>query len=407
MVCMECDRPEDCAKIPPKMLVLSLMTLTMLNAGPSGQLAFVSGSAHGGRCLSVVDLNTGVVDRVGLGAADGAPVWSPDGTWIAFTSNAPSGRGIHIVRADGSEHRALPHALPWNRWPRWSLDGAKLAYTASDPDAVLSAARAAESPGGGNEDPAADIGAAVGCIMVYDPATAIETPWAGGRHGLMRPVWIRASTLRDLLRAQSKPDADGLDINLEAAGENGSGLMVAIGLTRAEGKRSTDMFLITKDVATPIPASVMPSPDPYEEWAPEPNPKFETFAFESNDGGDREIFVFTTKGPADVTNHHAADWNPVWSPDGKWLAFESFRSGRRGIFRVYPDTARVFPVAVSPGSDNWHPAWSPDGRWLAFVSNRTGNPDIYVTDAEGHEVMRVVSDPGEDLAPAWRPEPRQ
>ena len=114
----------------------------------------------------------------------------------------------------------------------------------------------------------------------------------------------------------------------------------------------------------------------YAEWHVEPSPDGSGVAFESNDGGDREIFVLTKKGTADVSNHRAADWAPVWSPKGEWLAFESFRDGRRGIYRVFPQTARVLPVAVSNDADNWWPTWSPNGEWLVFVSNRTGDPEL-------------------------------
>jgi len=94
----------------------------------------------------------------------------------------------------------------------------------------------------------------------------------------------------------------------------------------------------------------------------------------------------------------------VWSPDGRWLAFESFRGGRRGVYCAYRDTVRVSAMAVEEDSDCWHPAWSPDGKSFAFVSNRTGDAEIYIADFRSRKTRRLTQHPGLDAAPAWRPE---
>ena len=128
-------------------------------------------------------------------------------------------------------------------------------------------------------------------------------------------------------------------------------------------------------------------------------------AFESNEGGDREIMVLVGKrGIVNVSNHRAADWNPVWSPDGDNLAFESFRGGTRGIYNVYTDTAHVTPLAADPEANCWSPAWSPDSQTLAFVSDRSGQAEIYRTGVAGDEWKPITSTGGPKAAPAWRPE---
>src|SRR5262249_857036 len=55
-------------------------------------------------------------------------------------------------------------------------------------------------------------------------------------------------------------------------------------------------------------------------------------------GGQRDIWTIASSGdPASivaVTNDVALDWNPVWSPDGRYLYFASDRAGWMGLWRV-------------------------------------------------------------------------
>jgi Tol biopolymer transport system component len=113
--------------------------------------------------------------------------------------------------------------------------------------------------------------------------------------------------------------------------------------------------------------------------------------------------MLARRGITDVSNHREADWNPVWSRDDKWIAFESFRGGRRGVYRLFPDTARVFPVATAGEYDCWAPAWSPDSDWLAYVSMASGRPQIHLFNIEANEDHPLTNQPGYALAPAWRP----
>ena len=50
------------------------------------------------------------------------------------------------------------------------------------------------------------------------------------------------------------------------------------------------------------------------------------------------------------------------------------------------------------------PRWSPDGRWLAFDSIAAANPDIYVIEAEGGPPRRLTSGPFGNLMPSWSPD---
>ncbi len=361
-----------------------LMLVAACSGAPT-EIAFVSGTEQEDRCVCVLDVESGAVRRVGAGDRDGAPVWSPDGAWLAFQSKQPDGMGVRVVRADGSDGRALAHQHVWNHAPAWAPDGRRLAYTAD-----------------------ADMGM-VRHLMVYDLETDTETRWAEQTlaSGFFTPVWMPNLLLMTALNPEQDLELEGVDTAALLAEAEAEGALLAIGLVGEPGALSTEIFLATSGQAAPLLPLLTPDSHRYAEWAVRPSGDGERIAFESNDGGDRELFIINKRGLADVTNHRAADWNPVWSNDDKWLAFESFRGGRRGVYRLFSDTARVFPVAAGPDHANWAPAWSPDDDCIAFVSDRSGDPELYLFEIDSGVTRRLTEHAGPDLAPAWRPEVRK
>ena len=63
---------------------------------------------------------------------------------------------------------------------------------------------------------------------------------------------------------------------------------------------------------------------------------------------------------------------PVWSPDGKWIAFFAYRDGGYDLWAIAPDGSNQHKLTVGPYDDR-EPAWSHDGTRIAFASDR-GNP---------------------------------
>jgi TolB protein len=93
---------------------------------------------------------------------------------------------------------------------------------------------------------------------------------------------------------------------------------------------------------------------------------------------------------------------PVWSPDGQWIAYRSIEDNNHEIYIVRPDGASRTNLSNDPALDI-EPDWSPDGRWLVFVSYRHDDFDLYIMKADGSDVARITTSPGKDSDPSWGP----
>ncbi len=123
------------------------------------------------------------------------------------------------------------------------------------------------------------------------------------------------------------------------------------------------------------------------------------------DSGQYEQII-SLKGP--VNNL----W-PAWSRDGSIIFYSQSSSGSPPIlvYRKYEDRSSASPVEnripTNPKTDVGPEARvnpSPDGFWLAYESWPDGkNYDIYMMNSNGSNQERLTTDPGVDFSPVWRP----
>jgi Tol biopolymer transport system component/imidazolonepropionase-like amidohydrolase len=97
---------------------------------------------------------------------------------------------------------------------------------------------------------------------------------------------------------------------------------------------------------------------------------------------------------------------PAWSPDGRQLAFQAYRSGTWAIWTMNADGRNVRQVTSGPFDDR-EPHWSPDGTRLAFSSDRSGNYDVWTVAIDGGVLRQLTTDAGNDFMPAWSPDGRE
>jgi TolB protein len=270
--------------------------------------------------------------------------------------------------------------------PAWSPDGAWIAYVSGNPEFVYSTYTF------GNLAPSA--------IWLAPAGGGQPIPVTDNKSLNVSPVWLPGGRL---LLFVSDRDG-GRDIYRVALSSSGqpvgpptrltAGLNVHTISLSADGKRLTySVFTETANVwAVPIPrhdvvsvsqgTAVTTGRQITEGLDVSRDGRW--LAFDSDRSGNQDIYKMPLAGgePEQLTTDPQDDFGPGWSPDGKEIAFHSFRNGNRDIF-IMPAAGGPAQPAVATAAQERGPDWSPDGQQLAFSSNQTGRYEVYIVSREG------------------------
>jgi Tol biopolymer transport system component len=121
--------------------------------------------------------------------------------------------------------------------------------------------------------------------------------------------------------------------------------------------------------------------------------------------GAGALFVATASGSdaRQITPWGYAFLGYDWSPDARWIVFQR-PYGQ--LYLVHPDGSglRRLPLALRSGEGAQNPVWSPDGRRIAFSLSREGHANIYTVGLDGRDLRQVTRGVNVDeQTPDWSP----
>jgi tricorn protease len=383
------------------------------------------------------------------------PMFSPDGTWIAFTGDYDGNVDVYAIPASGgvpkrlthhpgvdevvgwtpggkqilfrsrrnsyagfnrlftvSLEGGLPHELPLPiaEAGSYSPDGKHIAYVPTDNNRRLSAIAWKRYRGGkASHIWVTNLSDYSTEQLPHDSANDGNPIWVGDKIYFLSdrngPFNLYAYDVKSKKVEQALP-GNGADIKSASAGPGGIVYEQFGSLNLfdpATGK--------SKMVAVTVPADL-----------PNVRPHFKKVENEISDAsispsGARAVFeahgeIFTVpaeKGDIrNLTNTSGVmERDPTWSPDGKWVAFFSDESGEYQLFLKPPDGMGE-PKKISlgsPASFYYRPTWSPDSKKIVYTDKRLNV--WYVDLAKGTPVKidsTTYDTPDRTVNPVWSPD---
>jgi tricorn protease len=420
--------------------------------------------AYGGQLWSVSRKGGDAVQLTNGPGRKSNPQFSPDGKWIAFTSRDGGNPNVYVMPAEGGQPRQLTYSPGPDLVEGWTPDGRNILFrsTLRSYSFRFEQLYTVSLEGGPEREvplPMAYQGSYSpdGTHLAYTPLPRelffigldnfVHAYWSQYHGGLAPQVWI--ANLADS-RIVKIPHENASDFNPMWVGKKIYFLSA----------RSNPISLYVYDPATKkvspvianhgqdiMSASAGPGAIVYEQFGslhlydlrsrrehevhvtirgdfPEMRPHFENVSDHAlNAGisptGARAVFeshgeiltVPASKGDVrNITNSPSvADRYPAWSPDGKWIAYFSDRSGEYALeIKSQDGMGAVRSISLGqPPSFFYHPVWSPDSKKIAYTDKRL---NVWYVDFDHPTPVKIDTDTyfafTPALNPAWSPDSR-
>ena len=422
------------------------------------------------------------------------PKFSPDGQWIAFTGEYDGNADVYVVPVLGGEPKRLTYHPGGDAVLGWSPDGRILFRSTRDSDLPDYSKLFLVSPEGGVPEelsvPRASLASfsSDGQRIAYNMTSQETRTWKRYRGGWKSPIALFNLKTHAY---EALPTTEAMDMFPMWSGNSvyfisdRDGVMNLYRMELATKKVSkltnyTEFDIkwpslgpnaiayenggllyaydLKKNKAEQIPINV--ASDDVTARAEIRNVGNRIGAFEISPSGARALFeargeIFTVPAehgnPRNLTNSSGVhEVSPTWSPDGKWIAYFSDRTGEYELYlraqkggdeiRVttagnatrylyspawspdskkiaysdkklrlwYVDIEKKDPVLVdtSEYSTRMSASWSPDSRWMAYPKPKSGNGGdaMYLYSLESKKIQKISQDLYDDGAPVFDPD---
>ncbi|MBX6365474.1 MAG: PD40 domain-containing protein, partial [Gemmatimonadetes bacterium] len=339
------------------------------------------------------------------------PRFSPDGSKVAFTGNYDGTQDVYVIPTLGGIAQRITHHPAADRVVGWYPDGKSLLVASSMTSEKDRFNKLFQVPATGGLPrqlpmPYGEFGAISpdGKRIAYTPGTRDFRTWKRYRGGWMQDIWLfdlEAGTARKLTPGganYTQPMWHGATLYfLSDRGANERNNLWALDTRTGAMRQVTDFA--DYDVRFP---SIGPNDIVFEQGG-------RLFLLDLATEKYREVKVdvvtdLATLRPRAVRVATLIQRASI-SPTGKRAVFEA----RGEVFTVPAEHGVVRDVTNTSGSAERTPTWSPDGRWLAYWSDRTGEYELTVRPADGSGAERTVTRLGAGFryTPYWSPDSRK
>lgn len=293
----------------------------------------------------------------GLPLSDSAPIETssyaePQGAiTFSFFNPAPHRQvyEIHLIEADGSNHRLFPLEGVSEPALRYSDDGLQIAFRAwsepTTPRSLLSSNLQGDTPvqiGGFFEDAQPDWSPTEN-RLIFASQRESDRRWR------LYTSWGNGLAEKELRREGKSPSfgPDGYRFVFESCDNTGN---------------RCGLWLGNLDDSEYGSQPLLENP---QAQAPDWSPVGEQIVYMANPDDNWDLFLINSDGsgsPLRLTDDPAIDGLPVWSPDGEWLAFLSDRGGNWGVWLLQVNSGELRQIFSFDGGIFTPPVREPYGE---------------------------------------------